>query len=212
MVAELVSIHQSPSEPQSGPSRALKSGSNPTDPTGMLLRPHLASRSSGFSLTEVMIVIGIIGILASIAVPSFLKYQLRAKTAEVRSSIAAIQLAEDAYYAEFGLYLAAAPEPAVLPGARAVPFNDASTVFGTIGYNPEGYVLFSYGVAVASDLTGYTVDAGADIDGNGIVQFWGFAKPDSASAKVAGLVGCDVTKISLSSIEPCGSDYGKSIF
>jgi len=169
-------------------------------------------RPSGFSLTEIMIVVGLIGVLAATALPTFRKYQLRAKSGEVKTNIAGIQLAEDAYFGEFGVYLATDPEPAIVPGSIAAPFDASDTPFDSLGFSPEGYVMFSYGVAVSTDLRGYTIDAAADIDGDGIVQIWGYARPDGADAKVAGAVGCDVTKISLQSIDPCGPGFGQSIF
>jgi prepilin-type N-terminal cleavage/methylation domain-containing protein len=47
-------------------------------------------RRSGFSLIEVMIVVGIVGILASIAIPSFLGFQRRAKNSERKVVAAAV--------------------------------------------------------------------------------------------------------------------------
>jgi type IV pilus assembly protein PilA len=55
-------------------------------------------RKSGFTLIELMIVVAIIGILAAIAIPNFLRFQLKAKSSEGKTNLAAIRTAEQSYY------------------------------------------------------------------------------------------------------------------
>ncbi len=44
----------------------------------------------GFTLIELMIVVAIIGILAAIAIPNFLKFQAKSKQSEAKSNLGAI--------------------------------------------------------------------------------------------------------------------------
>jgi len=173
----------------------------------------------GFTLIELMIVVAIIGILAAIAIPNFLRFQLKSKSSEGKVNIAAIRTAEESYLAEFGIYVGAAVNPAAVPQSQKVPMVATPGVdFDQLGWSPEGNVFFQYAVNYASATpSAYTISAAADIDADAVNQVWGYVKPVTGTA--AGLVGlhpeCLATGIvnaQLSTVGPCATTYGQSIF
>jgi type IV pilus assembly protein PilA len=76
---------------------------------------------AGFSLIELMIVVAIIGILASIAVPNFQKFQRRAKQTEGKGYLAGIYSAEQGFRAEWNVFTT---------DLKCIGFKDATIVAG----------------------------------------------------------------------------------
>ena len=122
----------------------------------------------GFTLIEMLIVMIIIGILAAIVIPNFIRMQDRAKEASVKANMHTIQLAfEDFSTRSDGTYPDGAAS--LTPGGETVedlcprgqypenPFNGNPTAFtwdtdpaapGQIGANPANttdYVLRGFG-------------------------------------------------------------------
>jgi type IV pilus assembly protein PilA len=77
----------------------------------------------GFTLIELMIVVAIIGILAAIAIPNFIKFQARSKQSEAKSNMKAAYTAQKAFYQEKDRY---------------------STLVGETGFTPERNNRYAY--------------------------------------------------------------------
>jgi type IV pilus assembly protein PilA len=58
----------------------------------------------GFTLIELMIVVAIIGILAAIAIPNFLRFQAKSKQSEAKTNLGGIFTAQTAYFGEKNTY------------------------------------------------------------------------------------------------------------
>ncbi len=196
-------------------------------------------KRDGFTLIELMIVIAIIGILAALAIPNFMRFQLRAKSSEGKSNLAAIRNIEVAYFAEFNSFVGAPPTPAGTPGSARMPWPSPAPAcpacFDQLGFRPEGDVYFQYEVVavVAGGSTAgndvFTAAALADLDGDGLGQIWGYVRPlaDHSGGQPSTLVGgvpaapCAATgtwdslagaAVRLESVGPCDDSSGQSVF
>jgi type IV pilus assembly protein PilA len=181
----------------------------------------LHTRRGGFTLIELMIVVAIIGILAAIAIPNFLRFQLKAKSSEGKTNLAAIRTAEESYFAEYGVYISANPSP---PTANMAPYNqktiytdaDPPLGFQIVGWSPEGRVYFNYSSEVNADASEFTLGAGADIDNDvpdgGDPQVWGYKKGTSNAKDHGDLGQCMASLIQAETVAACDTVSGNSVF
>jgi type IV pilus assembly protein PilE len=89
----------------------------------------------GFTLIELMIVVAIIGILASIAIPSYNDYTKKGKAAEATANLADLRVKMEQYFQDNRTYV----------GGNCAPTNGAK--------------YFTYACSVAPSATAYTLQA-----------------------------------------------------
>ena len=91
------------------------------------LRNRMASDESGFTLIELLVVMLILGILAAIAVPSFLSQRDKASDAEAKAEVRTAQTAAETYFTDEQTFLGMADtdleaiEPTLEGAALSLP-------------------------------------------------------------------------------------------
>lgn len=153
-------------------------------------------RQEGFTLTELMVVVGVIGILAAVAIPVFSGYTRKAKTGEPHETLHAIFRGAQTYFEKEHTPPGATaplsqhfPAPSVGPtpalgtccaaGGKCPPDRaqwQSDPVWGADGLDfsleKSHYFMYSYTVSdnpgAQDGSNGFTASARADLDCDGI--------------------------------------------
>lgn len=95
-------------------------------------------KQKGFTLLELLMVVIIIGVLATIALPQYLKFSEKARTSEALSILGQLRASEMRYYAQYSTY---------------------TTSFGALDFDPtavgalRGTSFFTYALPAATATT-----------------------------------------------------------
>ncbi len=204
-----------------------------------MLQTQRLENARGFTLIELMIVMAIIGVIATIAIPSLTRLQLRSRAAEAKVNLAGIRTAEEAYLSEFGSYVALASAPQAMGviglggfGNERMPWPPCPNPLGPggpghciIGWRPDGSTYYNYAVSLSPAANSFSAAAESDIDADGAINYWGMERPNLLGVMTAPAAnpGCPIGAVlnmtaappvagTVNSIGPCGLGFGVSIF
>jgi type IV pilus assembly protein PilA len=132
----------------------------------------------GFTLIELMIVVAIIGILAAIAIPNFLRFQAKSKQSEAKTNLGGIFTAETSYFAEHNLFADLNVISWAPVGNAKYRYHiqaDSSDLGNTGGVAAGGYVMGGAGgpgIDNTAGVFGFTAAAKGNIDTDATFDYW----------------------------------------
>jgi prepilin-type N-terminal cleavage/methylation domain-containing protein len=125
----------------------------------MLSKFHRSQK--GFTLIELMIVVVIIGILAALAIPRFMRATTKSKQSEAKNILKQIYAMERAYRQEYDTYW----------GNGTTASAAAPTGFARIGVDVMSTARYSYSLVAAANTFTATATSGI-LDDDATVDTW----------------------------------------
>jgi type IV pilus assembly protein PilA len=137
------------------------------------------SGDRGFTLIELLIVVTILGIVSALAIPNYLRYQGHTRQSEAKTNLAAIFVAESAYYGEqtrYGTFSEIGYALAGMANRYAYRVGAGTTagvdlIIPQIGTDPGPNTVLPAGMTVLPN-PGFTATATANLDADPAIDMW----------------------------------------
>jgi type IV pilus assembly protein PilE len=145
----------------------------------------MSHQEHGMTLLELVIVVAVVGILASIAVPTYRSHVLRANRVEGRSILLALAAAQEKFYLQCNTY-AATLDPSAT--------TDCAT--GLLRFPADSERGFYHVTITSADTSGWTAEAAPVVDSPQLddvrCQKYGLTSTGARSARTSADIPNDV--------------------
>jgi type IV pilus assembly protein PilE len=134
-------------------------------------RVKKCKNAGGFTLTELMIAVAVVGILAGIAYPNYIDHVRKSRRADAQGALMGLANAMERYFTQNSTYvgaatppLPAAPLPAIFPSQSPI---DGSTPYYNLTIQAATATTYTLRAAPIAG-TGQAMDGLLELDGTGV--------------------------------------------